>query len=104
MKRDWVLPLALVTLAGAVLRLMLLGHQSFWYDEVVSMRLAQSPLGDIVRGRARDLGNPPFHLIVLHCWGKLFGMSDAALRASSALFGVLSIPAVFSVGRRLIGE
>jgi uncharacterized membrane protein len=104
MKRDWVVPLVLATFAGAMLRLTLLGHQSFWYDEAVSSRLAQAGLDDILSGRARDLGNPPFHLIFLHGWEKLFGLSDAALRASSAVVSVLSIPLMFSVGRRLLGE
>lgn len=89
---------------GAVLRFVALTHQSFWYDETVSTRLAQADLVDILAGRARDLGNPPFHLILLHVWTKIFGPGDAAARALSAIAGIASIPLVYVVARRLLEQ
>jgi mannosyltransferase len=96
--------LVLIVAAGALLRFAMLGHQSFWYDEVVSANIAGASLADIVTGRARDLGNPPLHALYLHAWQHLFGASDVALRASSALVSVASIPAIYSVGKRLLDD
>jgi mannosyltransferase len=89
---------------GAALRFVALSHQSFWYDETVSTHLAQASLIDIFKGRSRDLGNPPFHLILLHIWTLLFGASDASARALSATAGAVSIPIAYFVARRLISR
>ncbi len=103
-KRSALVPLAVCVALGAVLRFARIDYQSFWYDECVSAKLALAPLADIVSGRAKDLGNPPLHLILLHVWGAVFGTSDASLRALSGTFGVASIPLLFLIGRRLVSE
>jgi uncharacterized membrane protein len=89
--------------AGAMLRFLLLAHQSFWYDETVSAALSKAPLWDIVTGKVHDLGNPPLHFVLLHLWGGLFGTSEAALRSLSALAAAISIPVLYDVARRLTG-
>ncbi len=98
------LALAATVVVAAALRFSALGAQSFWYDEAVTALLARGSLADLASGRLRDLGNPPLLPILLHGWSLLFGGSDAALRSLSALAGVLSVPVLFSVGRRLAGE
>jgi hypothetical protein len=98
------LALAGTALVAAVLRFGALGAQSFWYDEAVTAVLARGALTDLASGRVRDLGNPPLLPILLHGWSRLFGQSDAALRSLSALAGVLCVPVLFSVGRRVAGE
>ncbi len=99
-------PLALagIVLGGAALRFAALTGQSFWYDEAVSALLARGSVHDLATGRLRDLGNPPLHALLLHGWSLLFGSGDAALRALSATAGVLAIPLLFSIARRLAGE
>jgi mannosyltransferase len=97
----WMVGLLLVI--GTALRFALLTHQSFWYDECVSVKLARAPVWDIAAGRARDLGNPPLYLLLLHVWMQVFGSSDAAVRALSGVAGAASIPLVFAIGRRLVG-
>lgn len=98
---PWIL--AGVVVVGVALRFAALGHQSFFYDEAVSARLAQEPLVDLVLGRARDRGNPPLHLILLHLWMRAFGTGDGAIRAFSAAMGSATIPLVHAVARRLAG-
>jgi 4-amino-4-deoxy-L-arabinose transferase-like glycosyltransferase len=98
---GWIL--AAIVLAGVALRFAALGHQSFFYDEAVSARLAQEPLVDLLLGRARDRGNPPLHLVLLHLWMSVFGSGDGAVRAFSAAVGSAAIPLVHSVARRLAG-
>jgi 4-amino-4-deoxy-L-arabinose transferase-like glycosyltransferase len=95
---PWVVAL---TIAGGALRGAALGHQSFWYDESVSADLSRAPLWDLVTGRVRDLGNPPLHPIVLRLWSRAFGDGDVALRSFSAVVGILTIPLLFVVARRI---
>ena len=61
-----VAAVAVLWIAGAVLRVLRLGTQSFWYDEAVSAKLSSAPAWDLVTGRVRDLGNPLLHNLVLH--------------------------------------
>ncbi len=97
--------LTLVFAVGVVLRLLLLGQQSFWYDEAASVALATHGAVDLLLGRARDLGNPPLFPLFLHGWMLAVGQaSDAWLRVLPALFGIASLPLVFVVGRRLVGD
>lgn len=95
--------MVLPVLAGAALRLLALGRQSFWYDEAVSVELARSGLGDLLTGRVRDLGNPPLYPALLHVWMALFGAGDGAVRALSAVLGIATLPLAFLVARRLVG-
>ena len=45
-------------------------------------------------------GNPPLYYSVLHGWLR-FGDSEAALRIPSMVFGVLTIPLVYALGRTI---
>jgi mannosyltransferase len=76
--------------------------QSFWYDEAVTEKIIHSPVSEMVRGEARDNGNPPGYWIAARCWQRVVGEGDARLRGLSVLFGVLTIPFVGMLGRRLI--
>ena len=92
-----------VIAAGAALRFLMLGRQSFWYDEAVSAQFAAASVADLVTGRVHDLGNPPLHGILLSLWSRIFGPGDASLRALSATAGVAAIPVLHDVARRLVG-
>jgi uncharacterized membrane protein len=98
--RSWLA--ALVVLA-AIARLYALGRQSFWYDEAMSVVLADHSLGELLRGQVKDLGNPPLYPALLRLWTALFGTSDGGLRALSAALGTITVPLVFAAGRPLLG-
>jgi mannosyltransferase len=98
--RRWLV--ALVVLA-AIARLYALGRQSFWYDEAMSVVLADNSLGALLGGQAKDLGNPPLYPVLLRLWMTLFGASDGALRSLSAVLGAATVPLVYSVGRQALG-
>ncbi|TKJ31040.1 MAG: hypothetical protein CEE40_03030 [Chloroflexi bacterium B3_Chlor] len=80
-----------------------LEYQSLWYDEGFSVYLAEMSLGEITARTARDI-HPPFYYYILHFWLILFGNSEFALRFLSVIFGVLSVPLIHAVGRRLLGS
>lgn len=85
--------LALGILAGsAVLRCLGLGHREFWHDEYCSLLYATAPEGTLQALRAG--GNPPLYFLLLGGWMRLFGSSEAAVRALSVVFSTASIAAL----------
>lgn len=47
--------------------------------------------------------HPPLYFLILHSWLRLFGTGERAVRSLSGLFYVLSVLAVFGIGRGLYG-
>ncbi|MDH7486123.1 MAG: glycosyltransferase family 39 protein [Anaerolineae bacterium] len=91
--------LSLVLLAFA-LRVTRLGAQSLWYDEGVTAQVAAQGLAELTRWTAGDI-QPPLYYYVLAGWIRLAGRSEWALRFPSACFGVLTVPLLYALGRRL---
>ena len=100
------LPLAAILLMAAGLRLWRLDWTSLWYDEVVTMRVAQadSPAALIQRLDQLDGTRAPMHPLVLHAWLRIFGPSDDAGRSFSVLCGVGTVAVVFLLGRQVFDE
>jgi mannosyltransferase len=82
--------LALVVLAGVLLRGYGLSARSFWFDEAFSWRVIQFPLSEMIERIGRD-NHPPLYFILLKAWGAVFGTSPFALRSLSVLFGAVTI-------------
>lgn len=97
-----VCALAAILVCASALRLARLGHDSLWYDEVVTMRLARSEgPAALVRLLDRiDATRAPLHPLLLQGWVALFGSSDVAGRAFSVLCGVATVALVFRIGER----
>jgi 4-amino-4-deoxy-L-arabinose transferase-like glycosyltransferase len=83
-----------------------LGQLSFWYDEVVTMRLAEapSPAALVHRLFEIDATRAPLHPLLLQAWIGLFGPSEAAARAFSVLCGVATVGLVYWIGRMVFDE
>jgi 4-amino-4-deoxy-L-arabinose transferase-like glycosyltransferase len=64
---------------------------------------APAPSGGSWRRRAQDI-HPPLYYLLLHAWGAVAGRSVFALRAFSALAGVLLIAATGAMAARLFGR
>jgi len=92
----------LILLAGFALRLYRLGYESLWYDETVSVLLARKSLPALTAHTAGDI-HPPLYYYLLHFWIRLTGSSEFSLAFLSLAFGVLLIPLLFYLGRRLYG-
>ena len=98
-RRLWLL--ALILLAAA-LRLYDLGTESYWIDEVVMINLTQGswePLADSL-ARAR----PPLFPLSGFFWVRLVGSSEFAARFLSTAAGILAIPLLYAVGRKLFDK
>ena len=91
---------AAIALIGAGLRFYDLGRLSFWYDEVVTMRLARaaSPGELIDRLFKIDATRAPLHPLLLQVWLRLFGTSELAARSFSVLCGIATIFLIYQIG------
>lgn len=95
-------------LAGFGVRLYRLGAESLWYDETVSVHLARLPLSEMLQRTAGDI-HPPGYYAMLHLWQ---AVTQPALAHGleflfawpSLVLGVLALPLLYSLGRRLFGE
>ncbi|MBI1878125.1 MAG: glycosyltransferase family 39 protein [Chloroflexi bacterium] len=94
------LGLLIVILIALALRLALLGEQSLWYDEGVTWLLSQKPPGELLQWTAADIQPPLYYLLVWET-DALFGHSEWALRFPSVIFGVLAVPLIYILARRL---
>jgi len=100
---PWALAALLGLLAvSAFLRTRAL-DASLWIDEGISAGLASHPAGEIP-GLLRQDGSPPGYYLLLHAWTELAGTSEAALRAPSLVFALLTIPAALWAGWSLFGQ
>ncbi|WP_148592195.1 glycosyltransferase family 39 protein [Aquisphaera giovannonii] len=100
--RAWYAALSLSLVVGALFRGWDLGLLSFWYDEVVTMRLARAPSpGALLDLLSRiDATRAPLHPLLLQGWLRIFGDGEAAGRSLSAACGVATIGLVGLIGRR----
>jgi 4-amino-4-deoxy-L-arabinose transferase-like glycosyltransferase len=94
--------LLLILLLAGALRFWGIGAESLWLDEATSLVVADNPPATIVALTAEDI-HPPLYYLLLHLW-LIFGRSEAALRSLSAVVGVLSVAALYGMGRELLGE
>ncbi len=72
----------------------------YWVDEGIAVGIASHPFSDIPAVLGQD-GSPPLYYLLLHGWIALFGTTEAATRALSLLFALLTVPASFWAGARI---
>lgn len=106
MKRSRLLLLSFILLAWG-LRLHHLDVQSLWYDEGVTVQVARMGIGDLARWTAGDI-QPPFYYLAIAGWLRLLdpwaGPLAYVLRFISAGCGLLLVPLLWAIGRRLWDE
>jgi mannosyltransferase len=99
----WTWALLAATLAAWAIRLYRLDVQSLSYDEAVTAQVTQQGLADLTRWTADDI-QPPLYYYGIAGWVRLVGASEWALRLPSAAWGVLALPLMAILGRRLYGR
>jgi uncharacterized membrane protein len=98
--REWAKQgtlILLVTLA-AILRFAALGRQPLWLDEATDVAFAKQSLWNCVFA---EVVHPPLYRVLLHFVVVHFGDSAVAMRFLPAVFGILAVPAVALLVRRL---
>jgi len=101
--RKSALLLWTVLFAGAFLRLVALGHKSFWLDEIASVTIARRPSPVFWHFLWHDEGNMALYYVLLKPWLHL-GYGEATVRLLSVVPGVLSLPLMYVLGKRLFGR
>ncbi|WNV74563.1 glycosyltransferase family 39 protein [Geodermatophilus sp. DSM 44513] len=104
--QPWPLAVLATVLAGCVAVGVLarfVAPPELWLDEAQSVAIARLPLPELVTALEQD-GSPPLYYLLLHGWTSLFGTSATAVRALSAVIGVLTLPLAWYVARRLAGR
>ncbi|MEA2349808.1 MAG: mannosyltransferase [Thermoleophilaceae bacterium] len=98
------LVLLAAVVAGAAIRFATLDVQSFWIDEGYTVRMLRGDLGGLIDGVPRTEQTPHLYYVLAWLWTRPFGTGEVGVRSFSALLGVLTIPVVFLLGRRLVSE
>jgi mannosyltransferase len=92
--------LALVVVAAAALRLIGGGDQ-LWYDEIVTLvDSVRNPLAAIVTHYPSDNGHV-FYSVLAHISIGLGGETPFMVRLPAILFGIVSIPLIYTMGTRV---
>lgn len=98
--------LTALVILGAVLRLHGLGQPAFDCDELYAIRiqgLSLKSIASVVGRAAFHEPHPPLGYLLYLPWVSLFGTAETAVRSLPLLLGVVSIPLIGLVGRRIGG-
>jgi uncharacterized membrane protein len=83
-----------VLLIGIGIRMYKLGSHNLWFDEDLSLHIAQSK-----NLFSYTKPNPPLYFLLLSFWIKFMGISEFALRLLSVFFGIGSIYLSYKIGK-----
>ncbi len=104
--RQWQYKfLFLLVVLGSILRVYGIRNESLWNDELASCyRSSFSTVEEVVtKGVVPDI-HPPGYQIFMFFVQRTAGNSPTALRFPSAVAGILTIPLIFLIGRRLFNS
>jgi len=89
-------------LVAFVLRVYNLGGPELWFDEAISANIsALGWVGALAHVRAEPFEHPPVYYLSLYPWQRLTGTSEFALRFFSVFWGVLYLPLLYVLVKRL---
>ena len=94
---------SLVALLAFAVRVIRLEDANIWWDEGLAVWLARMPVLDMMRWTAIDV-HPPLYFGLLHYWRLVAGEGEFAVRFLSAMIGVLTVAALWQLGRLLFPE
>lgn len=89
-----------LTALGLSLRLLNLGSQSLWLDELFSMAVARGDWSQVIVGTAYGDTNPPLYNLLLHIVMQ-FGSTEVMVRSISVIVSTATIPLFFRVAQEL---
>ncbi len=98
------LAVAALTVLGAALRFVGIGHQGFWFDEGNTALLVHYSPGKMLGLIPQSESTPPLYYCIVWVWARLFGYGEAGLRSLSAVCGVATVPVAYMAARKLVSE
>lgn len=96
-----VLPILLILLLAAALRIYHITYQDIWFDEAFAWNII---IQDDMFPRISTDTHPPLYYLMLRGWTTVTGDSPLALRYLSALTSLLTVAAAYRVGRALVAD
>ncbi len=94
------LPISIILILGIALRLICINKpDGLWNDEYVSWMIAATPFSNGFLDAVKSQCHMPFYYLYLKFFMTFFGQSDLLLRLTSTFAGILSILAMFFVGK-----
>jgi len=102
-KTKECLSLSLIIIFGAILRFSIITKNSLWVDEIATIYYSTGDLYDIVFGYMMNGEfNPPLFYTFEYIITSLFGISELTLRFLPAIFGILTIPVIYYISKKII--
>ncbi|MBA3809157.1 MAG: glycosyltransferase family 39 protein [Solirubrobacterales bacterium] len=90
---------------AALLRLSTLDLQSLWYDEAFTpVHVLHPSVWATLRSVAHTENSPPLWYLLEWADTRVLGSGEIALRLSSALIGIATVPIAWAIGRELAGR
>ena len=87
---------------GLTVHFYKIGEKGLWLDEAFSVWLGWQTLSEMLAWVSHIDQHPPLYYTLLHFW-MLGGDSATMVRALSACLGILNIPLLYWLGKRLAG-
>src|SRR3989344_5874630 len=89
------------TFFGLVLRLINLGIEPFWGDEISSVNISRhfSTVTELLQYSGEVDFNPPLYFLLLRSWIHWFGEGQFAVRSLSLIFGAALIPVMYVLAK-----
>jgi mannosyltransferase len=97
-------PLLVITALAGLLRFGWLDHQSFWFDEAVTVQLVHKSFTGMLAALPNTESTPPLYYVLAWGWSRIFGTDEVGLRALSAVLGTATVPVAFAVGRFFVSR
>ncbi len=88
---------------GSILRIYHLGTEDLWLDEIFTIGDARQSVFKLLP-HVLENGAFPFLAVLIHFTMRLFGESAITVRLPSCIFGILGIPMIFLVGRKMFND
>jgi uncharacterized membrane protein len=92
-----------LVIVAFILRFFNLGFNSLWLDEASTLTFATQSLSGIWEATASGEFNPPLFYYMEH-FMLTFGDSEFVLRFLPALFGALTVPVIYLIGKVFTGK
>ena len=94
--------LACCVLLGLGLRVAMAARSGLWRDEAQFLWIVRIPtISGMIDFLWHHESHPPLYYLLMRAWQGVFGDSDTSALALSILFGLMMIPVIYRVGRRV---
>lgn len=91
---------ALLFIVAFCSKLFFINSRDICLDEPFTIFHAQFSVWDILRLPSQNEPNPPFFMLLLHFWIKLFGISPISVRILPLLFNAFTVVFIYLTGKK----